>query len=714
MQRGGGRAAEDHPEAVDESKRHIWIPTSIDLQLRRIKSSGGDYWLMFPLELTKKDYLRRILEIVAEGISERVVSASAALHYSDVNNGVADPFPTYPAEYSKFDAQYLLKHIIGQGNHPTEKKLKIQQAVALQLHCNYQEMASAAGVLFQSRNSLFHMARGGVDDTDINVNFNAAVDLLQCFGVSASEALAQLNDLRGQYDDHMQFKMRRSAALGWDRYLAPAQPGRDDPRDPDTVFPPPPPVGAVDMGAHVEDLERRCEALIESIGACLTPATKATALAICTMQGQVEHLGTLCTAATSREAYEEAGRLNSLQKLVEATIARCGAAAWLAKLSELLSRSDALIQDIGLAVGTCTDQKKFAAAARLHMLYGNAKAAKDGLKQSWAKVARHPTSAELTDASAVTSEHLLYRWGTGPVRSSAQALPSLFRTLHLARLDSAMADICSSWLHGSRAFCADAGAPLDHWSATARRTGGFTAAEVSSAFDVSDLKGAGYAATDMKGVGYAVADLKGGGYSHADILGAGYPAVDLKDAGYPVWVLKGAGYRAADMKLAGYSHADILGAGYPAAALRVASYSAAKLKGAGYPATELKGAGYPAVDLRHAGYSDADILGAGYPAVELRDAGYSCQELRHAGCSAVELRDAGYSDAELKGVGYSAVELRDAGCSGQELEEAGFSEADILGAGFTYDTTILGHCFSLFCKAALPRTWSVRSTLPQH
>ena len=721
VQRGGSRIVEDHAEAVDESMSHIWMPTSIDLQLRQIKSSGGNYWLIFPLELTKKDYLRRILEIVAEGISERVVSASASLHHSDMNNGAADPFPDYPVEYSKFDAQYLLKHIIGQGN-PTEKKLKIQQGIALQLHCNYQVMASAAGVLFQSRNNLFHMARGGFDDTDVNVNFNAAVELLQCFGVSASEALMQLNDLRSQYDGHMQFKMRRCALLGWEGYLATAHAGGSD--DSDTVSPPPPPFGAIDIGASVDDLEIRSGTLIESIGVYLTPAAKATTSAICMMQGQVEYLSKLCSSAASRAAYEEAGRLNSLQKLVEATIASCSADAWFRELGQLLGESDALILDVGLAEKACKDQKKFAEAACLHTMYGNVKAAKDRLKQSWEKINRQPTPAELGDTSAVTTEYLLYRWGRGTehVGSSSQNLPSLFRTVHLAQLECAMADICRSWLQGSRIFCNNEEMTYDSgsWSATARRLGGFTAEELSSAFDANDLKGAGYSASDLKRAGYSASDLKGAGYSASDLKSVGYSVSDLKGAGYSASDLSDAGEGLLDLKGAGYSASDLSGVGYTLLDLKGAGYNASDLKGAGYSASDLswysasdlKGARYSASDLKGAGYSASDLEGVGYTLLDLKGAGYSTADFRRFSGDTfdsgkghlllLDLYDAGYDLSYLKRIGYGAGNLKHVGYSASDLNGAGYSVSDLMGAEYTpLDLKACGYSASDFKPAFL-------------
>ena len=88
---------DDEPPAGDR----LWEP-QLQYQQRLVDVGAGQkYTLFFPLELTNKDYMRRVLEIVALGISGPVLRITKEKRLDDL---VGD---------STYDAHYLLKQILG-------------------------------------------------------------------------------------------------------------------------------------------------------------------------------------------------------------------------------------------------------------------------------------------------------------------------------------------------------------------------------------------------------------------------------------------------------------------------------------------------------------------------------------------------------------------------------------------------------------------------
>jgi hypothetical protein len=90
------------------SNSDVWVPP-LELQSSRVNGPNGIYTLNFPVELKNKDYLRRILDVVAHGIqgtAKRIVS-TPVLRGRPIGSG----FEPYDFE-TTFDVYYLTKHIL--------------------------------------------------------------------------------------------------------------------------------------------------------------------------------------------------------------------------------------------------------------------------------------------------------------------------------------------------------------------------------------------------------------------------------------------------------------------------------------------------------------------------------------------------------------------------------------------------------------------------
>jgi hypothetical protein len=131
-----------------------------------IDSNESNYILLFPLELTNKDYARRVLDTVANGISEQVlVIAKCAV-------GKVEPFPV---DKNQFDLFYLLSAMKGYSTKVYVKALRCHGAFSL------------LESLLRYRNSLFHMEKGINAREDVSSVIKAAKVLLECFSVPGNE-----------------------------------------------------------------------------------------------------------------------------------------------------------------------------------------------------------------------------------------------------------------------------------------------------------------------------------------------------------------------------------------------------------------------------------------------------------------------------------------------------------------------------------------------
>jgi hypothetical protein len=90
------------------SNYDVWVPP-LELQSTNVyKPDGRTYPLKFPIELTNKDYLRRILDVVAQGIQD--TAEYIATNYQQARS-IGSGFERYDFN-TTFDLYYLTKHIL--------------------------------------------------------------------------------------------------------------------------------------------------------------------------------------------------------------------------------------------------------------------------------------------------------------------------------------------------------------------------------------------------------------------------------------------------------------------------------------------------------------------------------------------------------------------------------------------------------------------------
>ena len=193
------------PEEPSES--FGWVPPP-ELQRRVVElTESVSYTLFFPLELTNKDYMRRILEIVAFGIRSQVLWVTKQRR-----------LPKMEGQHSG-DVHYLLKQLLGNNRGEGEKamdRLVIQGHFQDALNVsNKKKLFTSAEFILNARNELFHLQPDISRLRDVEALFQAAGDLLECFGTSAAKALAQLKALHIQQDLHRSFKEQRMTEFGW-------------------------------------------------------------------------------------------------------------------------------------------------------------------------------------------------------------------------------------------------------------------------------------------------------------------------------------------------------------------------------------------------------------------------------------------------------------------------------------------------------------------
>lgn len=202
--------------AIGATANDIWTPPTEALQRIQVDS----YSLFFPLELTNKDYMRRVLDIVAMGIRDRVLSITADRRLPPLNSD------------NDSDVYALLKQLLGgEGFQKPENAASTQTQRSVFADAlgapNVQQMSNAASYLYKMRNRLAHMEEDSSRLTLLTVMFDSARNLLECFGPSAVASKRNLENLQHQHEQHMAFKERRMHQLGWAWDDAPASDGRD-------------------------------------------------------------------------------------------------------------------------------------------------------------------------------------------------------------------------------------------------------------------------------------------------------------------------------------------------------------------------------------------------------------------------------------------------------------------------------------------------------
>ena len=185
--------------AVEDPNSSIWVPP-LELQQTQI----ANYTLFFPIELTNKDYVRRILEIVAIGIRERILQIT-----------LENQFTSIPVD-NDHDIYYLLNQLKGYTKGDTDigvQRMK-RQTFAEQLHCDPTKLNNSCDFLYDTRNSLSHFDITITDDILTKI-FQASKELLECFNTRVGNTSLRLANLKSQSDTHKEFRATRIEKLGW-------------------------------------------------------------------------------------------------------------------------------------------------------------------------------------------------------------------------------------------------------------------------------------------------------------------------------------------------------------------------------------------------------------------------------------------------------------------------------------------------------------------
>ena len=118
--------------------------TAFRLKCRKVILSADEkYDLEFLLELTQKDYIRRIFEVVARGISQRVVQITSDCKLTALEND--------------YDVQYLLKQMLGRGQSDENTMMRYRVTFAEQLQCEQGKLVLNAEAILKKRNEVFHL-----------------------------------------------------------------------------------------------------------------------------------------------------------------------------------------------------------------------------------------------------------------------------------------------------------------------------------------------------------------------------------------------------------------------------------------------------------------------------------------------------------------------------------------------------------------------------
>ncbi len=239
FQAGGGGAEPPAVQSCGHSSSRlcpapaadVWEPPS---QLQHIivpVPEAASYTLFFPIELTNKDYLRRVFDVVAMGIQGTVRRMIGKYGQRIGPIGSQEKkFGHAEYDFSKTcDLYYLTKHIAHEASAPVYARgLQPLFAVPAAYHitsypfllffpaefgADQRQLVEACKVLKGCRCELMHVNVDSGSLENLSSSFEAGRRLLAFF--PANEALAALASLEAQFNDHKAFKNRRMAALGW-------------------------------------------------------------------------------------------------------------------------------------------------------------------------------------------------------------------------------------------------------------------------------------------------------------------------------------------------------------------------------------------------------------------------------------------------------------------------------------------------------------------
>lgn len=638
--------------------KNLWEPPQLLQRRQVVGPTKISSWILFPLELTSKDYTRRILDIVANSIKERVLSIT-----NDAVEKMINGIENFSEDKMPFNLRNLLLVISGKNS----------ETYAEALRCDPKKMANAADYLFQYEKQLSCIDKGANIKHDVIPMIYAAKCLLECFNGYSSYSLKQLKILEDQHHAHREFTERRRQILESDLW----------------------------MPLIIEDKEDDCSILLaESAGvlneilALLKPSEVAHILSLRRLEGIETHLDSLLklkaedASNTDDEAIRLQELLRAVQKAIESDLhlvppitsveideisfiaaenkrinkfngSNCGRS-----ISDLLIHVENTLQRVRAAEKKTKDSRHFSGENGSETL----KLVGDEIVKNRDLLANLLILPIFT--ALETSEITLNTIFTCTMEQ-AGTKNSLFGLLRESQNDRIFEYICSSWLVNRNIFDYQWGSRVkeDEWCAVfLKDSRHFTATELKAGgFRASDLKPAGFTILDLQEAGYNVSDLRTAGFGVNMLEQAGLTLSELRDGGFSASSLKSAYFRAKDLKAVGFSAGELREGGFSADDMKSADFKVNDLKIAGCSASELKTANFTAIELKNAGFTLADLKESGYPLSKIKAVDYSLSELKEVGFTLYELKEAGFTLSKLKTVGF------DLGC----LEAADFTGKDL-------------------------------------
>eukprot|EP00981_Chlorochromonas_danica_P014100 scaffold7359_cov254-Ochromonas_danica.AAC.1 len=654
-----------------------WVPPE---NLQKIETAQG-YIHFFPLELTNKDYLRRVLDITAIGIRQRVLEITKQRSLEKIS------------EDNEEDIYYLLKQILGGRGFEDPANfasaLTIRQHFADVLAVPVDKISNAAKFLYLRRNQLAHANAYAHSHDLLQSSFTYAIELLECFGISAAKALKSMEALSEQYTAHRRFKHARKRAFGW---ISNESSADIDAPDQDFLFFDERPFAESELTPSsstivIEDANKLTKELCET----LQPVNSAKTRLSVRLHTYISDLDELISLRANEHDYEECERLKQLIRSIQSLISDNKLDEHLDYLrTSLLMGVNKTISSLTVEERKAADRQDFATpltgSSALLQLRTTLMNLKDALVRDLSSFPLKSLSKakDRPDCSFLWVGKILGKSALGLSKDSnnlnvLDSAHNQWRTDHLPTTKLTFSPL----LLKAAAYTASELKAADY-TVSELKAAGYTTSELKAAvYTASELKAAGYTASQLKTARYTASELKAARYTVSELKAASYTASNLKDAGYTAYELYHAGYTAFEVKSAGYTASELKDAGYTAYELYHAGYTAFEVKSAGYTASELKDAGYTLQMLKAADYKGSLMKDAGYSTVELKAAGYTASELKAAGYTAAGLKAAGYTASELRSAGYTASELKPVGYTASELKAADYSPFELTRAGYT-------------------------------
>lgn len=703
----------------------IWVPPITKLKATTPSNHVSTHF--FPLELTSKDYIRRVLDIVVHGIKDKVIEVPTFQRQTNYQ------IPRLIIDENDHDIIPYLRQIMGQSPsvQSSSEAAMIRQAYANELGIeSVGKMINSATILLNKRMELFSKIaedKGSIDDLDSL--FSAAKSLLLCFqGVidcgsgggdeqslgrrstvvfsPVTVSLKRLAELKDQIVQHKHFKECRMKVLGW--------PQATD------AFTSPSPIASQNVALEIEN---KIKVTLAASLPLIEPAAVAhTTLIARLLQVQTDLKINMEEAAIEKK-FSVADNSNKLMMLMAATIeedtvgysnAAVGGNGYnrIVHVTSLRDSLSILVADCVAYEDNSINTRDFAGAQELlslrlqiqHILHIFTTALSPvslplfpppALTSQQFDCDSNRSNAPLVH---ITEQNILYTNYSDSTSSTIFSLIRDSKSVHLIKY------ICRHWLKEMSMEAFESGS--DPLSDTCLRAAGFSAVELSSTgvnvsrlrvagFSAKELLDSGAAIAELQTVGVTVVELREAGCNVSDLLGV-YTLHDLVAGGYAEADLYAHGCSFAELRQVGIGLSRLMAIGCSLKELKKMGASIDKFREANCSVASLREVGYTLRECREAGYSVAEARESTAPVSALLDAGYDLKEMlqlatthamrefKLANAKVADLRIAGFSSASVKDAGYSLREMQEGGYTARELKDIGITVVGLKEAGYSF------------------------------